>query len=159
MLGWGGRGIPSHASCAPQPNPNLLSLLSLQIYITSNRVRVWDWGVRKQWEVEENYWLTRMLSLPGQPFSFCLVMNCVTSSIKRNDFGMTWLQNDVIRPLNSGLWALKKKEERRRFRPFFGSFIVLFINYKYFCWFQGTSLMLLLDTGVRTKTEVCQVKM
>ena len=163
VLGWGARGIPSHASYAPQPNPNLLSLLSLQIYITSNRVRVWDWGVRKQWEVEENYWLTRMLPLPGQPFSFSLVMNCVTSSIKRNDFGMTWLQNDVIRPLNSGLWALKKKEERTSLRPFFDTSKRLSYFYlstmNIFLEFQGTSLMLLLDTGVRTKTEVCQVKM
>ena len=30
------------------------------------------------------------------------------------------------------------------------SFIVLFINYEYFCSFQGTSVMLLLNTGVRS---------
>ena len=33
------------------------------------------------------------------------------------------------------------------------SFILLFNNYEYFCCFQGTSVMLLLDTGVRQKRK------
>ena len=159
-------GNPFPCLLRAQPNPNLLSLLSLQIHINSDGVRVWDWGVRKQWRVEENYWLTRMLPLPGQPFFFLLSHELRDEQCKKK-----WLRNNlasechqfVIRPLNSGLRALKKKEERRSLRPLFwyikASFMVLFINYEHFCWFQGTSLMLLSDTGVRTKTEVCQVKM
>ena len=115
-------GNPFPCLLRAQPNPNLLSLLSLQIHINSNGVRVWDWGVWKQWRVEENYWLTRMLPLPGQPFFFLLSHELRDEQNKKK-----WLRNDlaskcnqsVIQPLNSGLWALKKKEERRRLRPFF----------------------------------------
>ena len=87
VLGWSARGIPSHASRAPQPNPNLLSLLSLQIHINSNGV--WDWGVRKQWSVEENYWLTRMLPLPGQPFIL------LSHELRDEQYKKKWLRNDL----------------------------------------------------------------
>ena len=44
---------------------------------------------------------------------------------------------------------VRKKEVDTLFRYIEASFIVLFINNEYFCCFQGTSVMLLLDTGVR----------
>ena len=118
VLGWSALGIPSHASRAPQPNPNLLSLLSLQIHTQ----RGTSLGLRCSKAVE--CWRKLLINSHASTsrpafYSFPLVMNCVTSSVKRNDFGMTWLQNDVIRHLNSGLWALKKKEERTSLRPFF----------------------------------------
>ena len=47
---------------------------------------------------------------------------------------MTWLQNDVIRPLNS-VWALKKKEEGTSLSYFYLS------TMNFFCWFQGTQLL------------------
>ena len=48
---------------------------------------------------------------------------------------------------------VRKKVVETLFTYIKASFIVLFINYEYFCCFQGTSLMLLLDTGFRQKRQ------
>ena len=48
---------------------------------------------------------------------------------------------------------VRKKEVETLFWYIKASFILLFINYEYFCCFQGTSVMLLLDTGVRQKRK------
>ena len=84
----GSRGMPSHGFSVPQPtwHRNLLSLLALQIHINSDWIGVWNWGVwnqsRESSRAKENYWLTLMLTVPGQPFfCFYLVMNCVTSGM------------------------------------------------------------------------------
>ena len=48
---------------------------------------------------------------------------------------------------------VRKKEVETLFWYIKSSFILLFNNYEYFCCFQGTSVMLLLDTGVRQKRK------
>ena len=94
-----------------------------------------------------------MLPVPGQPFFLFLLSDELRD--ERYDSEMTTLQNAtcfVIRPLNSGLWALKKEERKKKVETLFDiskrvsyfylSTMNIFVDFRELSWFCFQAMVL-----------------
>ena len=163
----GSRGIPSHGFPVPQRTWHRnLSLTPLTWkHINSDWIGVWDWCVYKQSRVRQ-----LLINSDASSFRSAFFLFLLSDELRdeRYDSEMTTLQNAtgfVIRPLNSGLWALKKKEERRKSRPFFDiskrlsyfylSTMNIFVDFRELPWFCFQTMVLDKDGRLSGRNVKC----